>query len=255
MPAVIRLIPCLNDNYGLLIHDSETGATAAVDAPDADPIFAALDGAGWRLTDILVTHHHHDHTGAIPELKARYNCRVVASRREAPKVPLVDRTVADDDEVKVGNLAARVIETPGHTLGHVAYWFERERAVFVGDTLFSIGCGRVFEGTYGAMWESLLRLRALPDDTRIYCAHEYTQANIRFARTIEPDNAALLARAEEAEHLRVQGRPTVPSTIGAEKRANPFLRADEAEVAAHLGMTGKPAAEVFAELRERKNRA
>jgi hydroxyacylglutathione hydrolase len=255
MTADIRLIECLSDNYAILIHDAATGATAAIDAPDADPIFAALDEAGWRLTDILVTHHHHDHTGAIPELKARYNCRVVASRRAATKVPLVDRAVADGDEVKVGGLAARVIETPGHTLGHVAYWFEQERAVFVGDTLFSIGCGRVFEGTYGGMWNSLLRLRALPDDTRIYCAHEYTQANIRFALTVEPDNAALLARAEEAARLRGQGRPTVPSTIGAEKRANPFLRADVAEVAAHLGMTGKPATEVFAEIRERKNRA
>lgn len=255
MTADIRLIECLSDNYAILVHDAATGATAAIDAPDDEPILAALDAEGWRLTDILVTHHHHDHTGAIADLKARHHCRVVASAREAPKVPLVDATLADGDEIRVGNLAARVIATPGHTLGHVAYWFKDERAVFVGDTLFSIGCGRVFEGTPGQMWDSLLRLRALPDDTRVFCAHEYTEANIRFAKTIEPANAALAARAEEVARLRAQGRPTVPSTIGAEKRANPFLRADVAEVADHLGMAGRPAADVFAEIRERKNRA
>lgn len=255
MPADIRLIECLSDNYAILVHDAATGATAAIDAPDAEPILAALEEAGWRLTDILVTHHHHDHTGAIADLKARYDCRVVASAREAPKVPLVDATFADGDKVRIGDLAARVIATPGHTLGHVAYWFKDERAVFVGDTLFSIGCGRVFEGTPGQMWDSLLRLRALPEDTNVYCAHEYTQANIRFATTIEPENAALAARAEEVARLRAEGRPTVPSTIGAEKRANPFLRADVAEVAAHLGMAGADAADVFTEIRARKNRA
>lgn len=255
MTADIRLIECLSDNYAILVHDAATGATAAIDAPDDEPILAALDAEGWRLTDILVTHHHHDHTGAIADLKARHHCRVVASAREAPKVPLVDATLADGDEIRVGNLAARVIATPGHTLGHVAYWFKNERAVFVGDTLFSIGCGRVFEGTPAQMWESLLKLRALPEDTRVFCAHEYTEANIRFAKTIEPANAALAARAEEVARLRAQGRPTVPSTIGAEKRANPFLRADVAEVADHLGMVGRPAADVFAEIRERKNRA
>ncbi len=255
MPADIRLIECLSDNYAILVHDAATGATAAIDAPDAEPILAALEEAGWRLTDILVTHHHHDHTGAIADLKARYDCRVVASAREAPKVPLVDATFADGDEVRIGDLAARVIATPGHTLGHVAYWFKDERAVFVGDTLFSIGCGRVFEGTPGQMWDSLLRLRALPEDTNVYCAHEYTEANIRFAKAIEPENAALAARAEEVARLRAEGRPTVPSTIGAEKRANPFLRADVAEVAAHLGMAGADAADVFTEIRARKNRA
>lgn len=255
MPADIRLIECLSDNYAILVHDAAAGATAAIDAPDAEPILAALEEAGWRLTDILVTHHHHDHTGAIADLKARYDCRVVASAREAPKVPLVDATFADGDEVRIGDLAARVIATPGHTLGHVAYWFKDERAVFVGDTLFSIGCGRVFEGTPGQMWDSLLRLRALPEDTNVYCAHEYTEANIRFAKAIEPANAALAARAEEVARLRAEGRPTVPSTIGAEKRANPFLRADVAEVAAHLGMAGADAADVFTEIRARKNRA
>jgi hydroxyacylglutathione hydrolase len=255
MTADIRLIECLTDNYGLLVHDPQTGATVAIDAPEAEPIIEVLEAKGWRLTDILVTHHHPDHTGAIPELKARYDCRVVASRTEASKVPGVDQTVGEGDEVRVGALVACVIETPGHTLGHVAYWFRELDAVFVGDTLFSIGCGRVFEGSYAGMWESLLKLRALPDATRIYCAHEYTEANIRFARAIEPDNAALAARAEEVAGLRAAGKPTVPSTIAAEKRANPFLRADTPEVAAALGMTGKPAVEIFTEIRERKNRA
>ncbi len=255
MTADIRLVECLADNYGLILHDPQTGATAAIDAPEAGPIVALLDAEGWRLTDILVTHHHPDHVGAIPELKARYGCRVVASRTEAPKVPGVDQTVGEGDEIRVGAFSARVIETPGHTLGHVAYWFEGLDAVFVGDTLFSIGCGRVFEGTYAGMWQSLLKLRALPDATRIYCAHEYTEANIRFARMIEPDNAALSARAAEVAGLRAAEKPTVPSTIAAEKRANPFLRADAPEVAAALGLTGRPAADVFAEIRERKNRA
>ena len=254
MPAETRLFPCLKDNYGVLIHDTATGATAAIDAPEAAPVEAALKATGWKLTDILVTHHHHDHTGGIAALKERYHCRVVAPRQEAAKVPGVDLQVGEGDTVTVGKLAALVIETPGHTAGHISYWFEPERLAFVGDTLFSIGCGRVIEGNAEMMWRSLLKLRALPDDTAIYCGHEYTEANVRFARTIEPDNAALKARAQEVAQLRAQGKPTVPSMLGAEKAANPFLRADIASVAAAIGMAGKPAAEVFGEIRGRKDK-
>ena len=252
--ADTRLFLCLKDNYGVLVHDKATGATAAIDAPEAAPVEAALAAAGWKLTDILVTHHHGDHTGGIAELKRRHACRVVAPRREEAKIPQVDIAVGEGDTVKVGTLAAQVIETPGHTLGQINYFFSGAKLLFAGDTLFSIGCGRVIEGTPDMMWQSLSKLRALPDDTRIYCGHEYTQANINFAMTIEPDNAALRARAAEAKRQIGAGKPTIPSLMGEEKRANVFLRADVPAVAASVGLSGKPAAEVFGEIRERKNR-
>jgi len=254
MAAQLRLFLCLQDNYGVLIHDQATGATAAIDAPEAAAVEAALKGNGWKLTDILVTHHHGDHTGGIEALKQRYGCRVVAPRREAEKIPAVYETVGEGDTVKVGNLSAHVLETPGHTLGQIAYWFHGDKLVFVGDTLFSIGCGRVIEGTPEMMWGSLMKLRDLPGDTRIFCGHEYTQANIRFALTVEPDNATLRARKEAVDKLVAEKRPTIPSTIDEERQANPFLRADVPEVAAAVGMSGKPAAEVFTEIRARKNK-
>jgi hydroxyacylglutathione hydrolase len=254
MHAQTHLFPCLQDNYGVLLHDPDSGATAAIDAPEAAPVEAALTEMGWRLTDILVTHHHADHTGGIAELKARHRCRVVAPHGEAAKIPLVDETVRENDKVRVGSLEARVIETPGHTAGHISYVFPADKLAFVGDTLFSIGCGRVIEGTPEMMWQSLLKLRALPDDTRIFCGHEYTQANIRFAKTIEPANAALSAREKKVEMLRAVRQPTIPSTLGEEKAANPFLRADLPEVAKSVGLSGAPAWQVFAEMRERKNK-
>ena len=234
---------------------AESGATAAIDAPEAAPIEAALAASGWRLTDILVTHHHADHTGGIAELKKKHNCRVVAPAGEATRIPLVDETVRENDRVRVGGLEARVLETPGHTSGHISYVFPADKLAFVGDTLFSIGCGRVIEGTPEMMWSSLLKLRGLPDDTRIYCGHEYTKANIAFARTIEPDNAALAARQKDVERLIAAREPTIPTTIGEEKAANPFLRADVPEVAKSVGLAGTPAWKVFAEIRERKNRS
>ncbi|RDV05687.1 hydroxyacylglutathione hydrolase [Undibacter mobilis] len=254
MPAEIRLFRCLSDNYGVLMHDPDTGATAAIDAPEAAPIEAMLKQTGWKLTDILVTHHHADHTDGILALKDKYKCRVVAPAAEAGKIPGVDETVKEGDRVKVGNLSGNVLETPGHTLGHIAYWFHGDKVAFVGDTLFSIGCGRVVEGTMDQMWDSLKKLRDLPDDTRVYLGHEYTLSNIKFALTIEPTNAALKSRAAEAEKQIAGGHFTIPVTIGAEKKENPFLRADVAEVAAGIGMAGKPANEVFAEIRVRKNK-
>jgi hydroxyacylglutathione hydrolase len=255
MPAKTHLFRCLKDNFGVLLHDPASGATAAIDAPEAAPVDAALKATGWRLSDILVTHHHADHTGGIAELKARHGCRVTAPRNEAARIPDVDATVGEGDTASVGALAGRVIETPGHTAGHISYFFDADRLAFVGDTLFSIGCGRVIEGTPEMMWASLLKLRALPDDTEIYCGHEYTEANIRFALTIEPDNPDLRARADEARCQVAAGQPTIPTTIGAEKRANVFLRADVPAVAAAVGLAGRPAAQVFAEVRERKNRS
>jgi len=254
MPAQTYLFPCLTDNFGVLLHDPESGATAAIDAPEAAAVEAALAKTGWQLTDILVTHHHGDHTAGIGELKSRHKCRVVAPRNEAQRIALVDETVGEGDVVHVGSLEGRVIETPGHTAGHISYFFPADKLAFVGDTLFSIGCGRVIEGNPEMMWQSLLKLRNLPDDTRFYCGHEYTEVNIRFAKTIEPNNKPLAARADEVKRLRAAGKPTVPVTIGAEKAENPFLRADVPEVAKSVGLAGSPAWKVFAEIRERKNR-
>jgi hydroxyacylglutathione hydrolase len=254
MTAETKLFMCLKDNYGVLVHDPGSGATAAIDAPEAAPVEAALKATGWRLSDILVTHHHGDHTGGIAELKGRHKCRVVAPAAEASKIPLVDETVREGDQVSVGKLSANVIETPGHTAGHITYWFGADKLAFAGDTLFSIGCGRVIEGTPEMLWASLLKLRQLPGDTRVYCGHEYTLANIKFAQTIEPGNAALKARAAQAQKQIADGQWTIPTTIDEEKAANPFLRADVPAVAASVGLAGKPAAQVFAEIRARKNR-
>ena len=254
MAAETHLFMCLKDNFGVLLHDPETGATAAIDAPEAAPVEAALKAKGWKLTDILVTHHHADHTDGIVALKNRHKCRVVAPKAEAQKIPAVDETVKEGDKVSVGRLTANVIETPGHTSGHVTYWFHADKLAFAGDTLFSIGCGRVIEGTPEMMWNSLLKLRDLPGDTRVYCGHEYTLANIKFAQTIEPDNKALQARAKQAAEQIAAGKMTVPTTIDEERAANVFLRADVPAVAAAVGLAGKPAAEVFAEVRARKNK-
>jgi hydroxyacylglutathione hydrolase len=254
MTAQTAVFLCLKDNFGVLLHDPQSGATAAIDAPEAAPIEAALQKTGWRLSDILVTHHHADHTQGIGELKQHHRCRVVAPRNEAARIAHVDETVGEGDSVRVGELEARVLETPGHTAGHISYFFPVDKLAFVGDTLFSIGCGRVIEGNPEMMWNSLLKLRTLPDDTRFFCGHEYTEANIRFAKTIEPNNKALAARAEEVAKLAGAHKFTIPATIGAEKAANPFLRADHVEIAKSLGLADQPAWKVFAEIRERKNR-
>lgn len=255
MAAEIRLFPCLSDNFGYLIHDPVTKATASIDAPEAGPIIKALQREGWTLTDILVTHHHTDHVGGIDELKKKYDCRVVAPHDKAAAIPHVDERVKEGATVKVGNLTARVLETPGHTLDHISYVFDDDRVLFCADTLFSIGCGRVFEGTYPMMWDSLLKLRALPNDMRVYCGHEYTASNVKFALGIEPDNPALKARAEEVAKLRAANQPTIPTLIRDEKEANTFLRADVPAVASAVGLAGKSPADVFGELRERKNKA
>jgi hydroxyacylglutathione hydrolase len=254
MPAEIRLFLCLKDNFGVLLHDPDTGATASIDAPEAAPIEEALEATGWKLTDILVTHHHHDHTAGIVTLKRKYGCHVVAPAKEAGKIPEVDRTVHEGETVSVGNLSSKVIETAGHTLGHVTYWFPEDHLAFVGDTLFSIGCGRLLEGTPEMMWHSLKKLRDLPNETEIYCGHEYTAANIKFALSIDAHNPVLEARAAQVQQLIEEGAPTIPVTIGDEKLANPFLRADVPDLAVDIGMAGEPPVKVFAEIRGRKDR-
>lgn len=248
------MFPARDDNYAVLVHDPATGATASIDAPEEDAILDALDETGWRLTDIFVTHHHYDHVEAIPALKAAFGARVTASAYDHARgrVPAVDVAVADGQSILLGAVPVAVIAVPGHTLGHVAYVIED--ALFAGDTLFSLGCGRLFEGTPAEMWESLSRLAALPDATRVYCGHEYTEANGRFAATIEPDNERLAARLIEIRDLRMDGQPTLPTTIGLEKATNPMLRANVAAVKKALGMADRTDVEVFAEIRGRKDR-
>jgi hydroxyacylglutathione hydrolase len=254
MPAETHLLVCLKDNYGVLLHDPSTGATAAIDAPEAAPIEAALAERGWRLTDILVTHHHADHTGGIAELKKKHLCRVVAPRKEASKIQNIDVTVREGDVVQVGSMVGRILETPGHTAGHISYWFKQDKLAFVGDTLFSVGCGRILEGTPEMMWQSLVKIRNLPADTQLYCGHEYTAANVHFALTIEPKNSALRARAEEVVRLIEKKRPTIPTTIQQEKSYNPFLRADLHSVAGAINMEGANPESVFATIRARKDK-
>ena len=246
---------CLTDNYGDLVHDSVTGATACVDVPEAGPTIAALNERGWTLSDVLITHHHADHIQGVPEVKAKFpSVRIWGPAKDAARMPFLDHKVAEGDYARVGSLAAKVIETPGHTLGHIAYHFEEGEIAFCGDTLFSLGCGRVFETPYAVMWSSLLKVAALPGETQIYCGHEYTEANGRFALTVEPGNPVLKERIEEVARLRAKGRPTLPTTVAAELAANPFLRAEDPAVQAAVGMEGADPAAVFAELRARKDR-
>lgn len=253
MPIEIRQFPCLADNYGYLVRDQASGAVAAIDTPDADRINAELEAAGWKLTHILNTHWHPDHAGGNLALKKRWNCEIVAPKEEGPKIPGVDHAVREGDRVALGEATALVHETPGHTLGHCIYHFREDGAAFVGDTIFALGCGRLFEGKPAQMWASLLKIRAMPEDTKLYCAHEYTQANARFAVTVDPENAALAERAREINIQRAAGEWTVPSTVGEEKTTNPFLRADDAGVAAAVGLSEADPVAVFAEVRKRKD--
>ncbi|MDX2259544.1 MAG: hydroxyacylglutathione hydrolase [Hyphomicrobiaceae bacterium] len=244
---------CLSDNYGVLVHDPDTGVTASIDAPDAAAVEAALDRRGWRLTHILVTHHHADHTGGILPLKGRHKCEVVGPRAEATKIAGLDRPLTEGDLLRLGAHDVAVLATPGHTAGHIAYWIPAAAVAFVGDTMFAMGCGRLFEGTAEQMWASLSKLAALPPETVVYCGHEYTASNARFALSLEPGNAALVARAAEVAGLRAEGRPTLPTTIASERATNPFLRADEPALRAAVGLPDAPAWQVFAEIRRRKD--
>jgi hydroxyacylglutathione hydrolase len=251
----IHQFPCLSDNYGVLVHDAEAGLTASIDAPDAKAVAAALKEKGWRLTHILTTHHHHDHTEGNLPLKAETKCTIVGPRAEAAKVPGIDSQVGEGGTFTFGAHEVRVFDTPGHTAGHITYWLPADGVAFAGDTLFAIGCGRVIEGNAQMMWTSLQKLMALPKETVVYCGHEYTQANARFALTIEPDNAALQKRAKEVDALRAAGKPTLPTKIGIELDTNPFLRPHVPAIQQRLGMAGKPEWQIFGEIRERKNRS
>ncbi|KKB07692.1 hydroxyacylglutathione hydrolase [Devosia chinhatensis] len=253
MALIVDVFSAREDNFGYLVHDEASGRTAAIDAPEAAAIRAALSRRGWSLSDILITHHHIDHVEAIAELKEAFGAKVTGPAEEADKIEGLDVLVRDGDVVSLGESRFDVIKTPGHTLGHIVFHDAANGHLFSADALFSLGVGRMFEGTPGPMWEGVKRLRALPDETLVYCGHEYTQSNARFALSIDPDNAALQARAATVEALRKAGKPTIPFSLGEDKKANPFLRADAPELARHYGLDGSDPAAVFAAIRKGKD--
>lgn len=257
MPQALEIhqFPCLNDNYGVLIHDPGSNVTASIDAPDATAVNAALSEKDWSLTHILTTHHHADHTGGNMALKAEHGCTIVGPRPEQAKIPGIDSAVGEGDTVMFGSHTARVFETPGHTAGHISYLFDGAGVAFVGDTLFALGCGRLFEGTAEQMWTSLSKIMQWPEDTTIYAGHEYTLSNAAFALTVDPDNAQLRERAADIRAARDAGKPTLPTNLALELATNPFLRAGDSGLRAHLGMANAEDWEVFAEVRKRKDNA
>jgi hydroxyacylglutathione hydrolase len=249
MTITVHQFPCLSDNYGFLVRDDATGLAACIDTPDAGAILRELDSLGWRLALILNTHWHPDHAGGNAEIVAATGAKVIGPA-EVTRIAPLDREVSGGDQVELGQTIFEVIETGGHTLGHVAFYDVADQTAFVGDTLFALGCGRLFEGTPQQMWASLQRLAALPDDTTVYCAHEYTAANARFALSVDDDDA-VQARARDVFAARERGEPTVPTTIGLEKATNPFLRAPV--LASRVNAAGKPDFEAFAAVRAAKD--
>ena len=247
----VHQFPCLSDNYGFLLHDPTSGETACIDTPDADAYLREADAKGWRITQIWNTHWHPDHAGGNAAIKAATGCTITAPRVDAPKIAGVDRTVANGDTVSLGEWTAEVIDVGGHTMGHIAYHLPEAGLAFVGDSLFALGCGRMFEGTPPQFWTSLSRLRALPGETTLYCAHEYTQSNARFALHADPDNVELQQYAREVDQRRARGEPTVPMQLERERRTNPFLRADEEDIRNRWGGSSPP--ETFARLRAAKD--
>lgn len=244
-------VPCLQDNYAFLVHDEASGQTALVDAPETGPIRAELDRRGWRLSDILITHHHPDHVGGVAGLRA--GARVIGAAADAHRLPPLDLAVSPGDRVTVCGEEAEAIDVAGHTVGHLAYHFPRSGILFSADSLMALGCGRLFEGTAAQMWDSLLRLRALPPDTTVCSGHEYTEGNARFALSFDGSNEALKARAEAIARARERGEPTVPSRLGDEVATNPFLRADDPALKASMGMPDASDSEVFAAIRSAKD--
>lgn len=254
MALELVTLPCLADNYTYLIHDPATGATAVVDVPDAAPILAELERREWRLTDILLTHHHDDHVAGVPALRAATGAKVWGAEADRHRLPRLDWSLWEGDKVSVGGEEGVVIDVPGHTVGHIAFYFPHSGLAFTGDSLMAGGCGRLFEGRPDQMWQSLQKLAALPRETLICSGHEYTASNLRFAATIEPANPALAARTMRVGLARGQGRPSVPSRLSGELATNPYLRASLPEVKAAVGLAGASDAEVFAEIRARKDR-
>ena len=253
MPLEIITIPCLSDNYVYLIREPETGTVAVVDAPEAAPILAELEKQGWTLDQILLTHHHDDHIEGVGELVKATGAKVIGAKADAHRLPPLDTAVSEGDRLQLGNLNYEVLDVSGHTVGHVAYIFHKALAAFTGDSLMAWGCGRVFEGTMDMMWGTMQKFHALPRAMNIYSGHEYTASNGKFALTIEPDNESLQQRAEAVSAARAKGEFTVPSGLGLELATNPFLRASHVKVKTALGMEDSTDAEVFAEIRTRKD--
>lgn len=244
---------CLDDNFGVLVHSSQTGETASIDAPDAAAVNAALAEKGWKLSHIFVTHHHADHTQGVASLKKETGCHVIGPNN--PAISDLDQIVGDGDGFQFAGSTVNVIATPGHTLDMINFHLPEEKVAFTADTLFALGCGRVFEGTYHQMWDSMAKLAALPPETVIYCGHEYTLANAKFALTVDGTNPELVARTAEIEDLRNQNKPTLPTTLELELRTNPFLRPSDPQIRKNLGMENASDADVFAEIRKRKDNA
>ncbi len=254
MGIEILTIPCLQDNFCFLIHNDESGETALIDASEAAPIQAMLDAKGWVLTDVLLTHHHWDHIDELPALRKRYAPRVIGAAADAHRLPALDLAVADGDVFTTCGQETQVMDVSGHTIGHVAYYMPGIKAAFTADSLMALGCGRLTEGTPEMMWPSLLKLRALPDDTAIYSAHEYSAGNAAFAITLEPENAALISRIDADAANRAADKPTVPNPLSLEKATNPFIRADDPAFRAAVGMEDHSPLEVFTAIRARKDR-
>lgn len=249
----ILQIPVLQDNYIYLLRDTDSGLTAAIDPAVADAVIDVLTEKSWQLDYIFNTHHHGDHVGANLQLKQQTGCKIVGSAADQARIPGIDIMLGNGDVVKLGNQSFQVIDTPGHTLGHIVYYSADSQALFCGDTLFSLGCGRLFEGSAEQMWLSLEALKALPAETRVYCAHEYTAANGRFALSVDADNPQLRQRINQVAKLRQQNRPTLPSTIGLELATNPFFRADNVSIRSNIGMTEQSSLAVFRQLRLMKD--
>jgi hydroxyacylglutathione hydrolase len=244
---------CLEDNFGVLVHDHKTGTTISIDAPEAKAVADNLKKRGWQLTHILTTHHHADHVDGNLELREAFGCQIIGPEAEKDKIPGIKKTVKGGDVFKLANQPVRVYDCPGHTAGHIAFHFEDDYLLFAGDTIFSLGCGRVLEGSMEQMHKSVNQFNKLQPMTSVFCGHEYTAANAKFALTIEPGNRALQMRASEVENLRAKGKPTLPTTIGDELKTNPYMRCASLEIRKVLGMVSATDAEVFAEIRTRKN--
>ncbi len=252
-PLETEVFPCRSDNFGVLLHDSETGTTISIDAPEEAAILDALNRRGWTLTHIFTTHHHQDHVEANLALKEKFHCEIYGPYDEAVAIPGLDKSAADGDEFEVAGRRVKIISTPGHTAGHICYYLPDDALLFAADTLFPMGCGRLFERPAADMWHSFQKLMALPDETRVYFGHEYTLSNARFAVTVDPENTTLKQRLGEVEVLRNEGNFTIPTTIGLEKQTNPYMRVADPAIRAHLGLSDAADAEVFAEIRTRKD--
>ena len=246
-------VPCLSDNYAFILRDTDSGEVAVIDVPEAAPITAALAERGWTVSQVWITHHHYDHVDGLADLLAEYPAQVVGALADEERLPNLDVAVTEWDKIKLGNMEAEIFDVSGHTVGHIAFYVADANVCFTADSLMALGCGRLFEGTAAQMWTSMQKLMGLPPETLICSGHEYTASNAKFALTVDPENAALISRAAEVDAARAEGEPTVPSTLATELATNPFLRPADAGIRAVLGMPTAPDADVFAEIRRRKD--